>query len=213
MSSIDVPASVEKNADAILRVCAYHRRDFDLVVVRSRPHDMRPVQASLQAAFETLPTAELGILDRLPGELVLMILRELDIRSLFNFRQVNRRARIEATELREYRLVSKRGLEGLRGLLRAELAHRFTINDLFRFFITDKCSTCGAFKGLLFLLTAERCCFDCLQSSAHYRVLPFFAFAKLTHISPSRLKRLLKPGLQTVPGIYNIIKRASITMH
>ncbi|KAK3944831.1 hypothetical protein QBC46DRAFT_278870 [Diplogelasinospora grovesii] len=206
MSSIDVLANVEKHADAVLRVCSYHRRDFDLVVVRSRPHDMQPVQASLQAAFETLPTAELGILDRLPAELMSMVLRELDIRSFFHFRQVNRRARVLSTRLWEYELVSKHGLEGLRGLLRAELAHCFAIDDLYQPLITDKCSTCGAFGGLLFLFTAERCCFDCLQSSAHYRVLPPSTFARLAHISPSRLKRLSGPSLRTVPGIYNMME-------
>lgn len=44
-------------------------REFDLVAVLSRLHDMRPVQASLQVAFEALPTAELGLLDPLPAEL------------------------------------------------------------------------------------------------------------------------------------------------
>jgi hypothetical protein len=199
-------AEIEKHADAILRVCSYHRRDFDLVVVRSRPHEMQPVQAALRAAFETLPTAELGILGRLPVELISMVIRELDIRSFFHFRQVNRRARVLATGLWEYELVSKHGLEGLRGLLRAELADYFTISDLYRPLLADKCSTCGAFGGLLFLFTAERCCFACLQSSANYRVLPPSTFAKLAHISPSRLKRLAGPTLRTAPGIYNMME-------
>lgn len=206
MSGVDVLANVQNHADAIIRVCSYHRRDFDLVVVRSRPHDMQSAQASLQAAFETLPTAELGTLDRLPAELILMVLRKLDIRCVFHFRQVNRRARLLSTGLREYALVSQHGLEGLRGLLRAELAHCFVIDDLYRSLVTDKCSTCGAFGGLLFLFTAERCCFDCLQSSAHYRVLSPSAFTKLLHISPSRLKRLSGLSLRTVPGIYNMME-------
>ncbi|KAM7182769.1 hypothetical protein V8F33_014026 [Rhypophila sp. PSN 637] len=72
MNSIptDIRTDVKKDADAIIRVCSYHRRDFDLVVVRSRPHDMHSVQTSLQAAFETLPTAKLGIFDHLPVELI-----------------------------------------------------------------------------------------------------------------------------------------------
>ncbi|KUI57672.1 hypothetical protein VP1G_04950 [Cytospora mali] len=102
---------------------------------------MQPVQASLQTAFETLSTAELGILDHLPAELMSTVLRKLDIRSFFRFRQVNRRARVLSTELWEYKLVSKHGLEGLRGVLRAELSHCFTIDDLYRALITDKCST------------------------------------------------------------------------
>jgi len=206
MNSIptDIRTDVKKDADAIIRVCSYHRRDFDLVVVRSRPHDIQPVQTSLQAAFETLPTAKLGIFDPLPVELLFLVLRNLDIRSFFHFRQINRQARILSTGLYEHQLVSKHGLEGLRGLLRAGLAHCFTMVDLYRPLITDKCSTCGGFGGLLFLFTAERCCFHCLRSSAHYRVLPPSAFAKHAHMSPSRLLRLSGPTLQTVPGTYNM---------
>lgn len=201
----DIRTDVKKDADAIVRVCSYHRRDFDLVVVRSRPHDMQSVQTSLQAAFETSPTAKLGFFDHLPVELTFMVLCHLDIRSFFHFRQLNRRARVLSTGLHEYQLVSKHGLGGLRGLLRAGLAHYFTIVDLYRPLMTDKCSTCGGFGGLLFLFTAERCCFNCLQSSAHYRVLHPSAFAKLAHMSPSRLLRLSGPALQTVPGTYNMM--------
>lgn len=120
----DIRTDVKKDADAIVRVCSYHRRDFDLVVVRSRPHDMQSVQTSLQAAFETPPNAKLGIFDHLPVELSFMVLCHLDIRSFFHFRQLNRRARALSTGLHEYQLVSKHGLEGLRGLLRAGLARR-----------------------------------------------------------------------------------------
>ncbi|OAA62439.1 F-box domain, Skp2-like protein [Niveomyces insectorum RCEF 264] len=205
-SSVEAPANIDENADAILRVCSYHRRDFDLVVVRSRPHEMKPVEASLQAAFGSSPTAELGLVDRLPPELLWMVLRALDVRSYVRFRQVNRRARVLATELFEYKLVARHGLEGLRGLLRAGLAHGFTVPDLHRTLVTYACAACGAFGGLMFLFTAERCCFACLQSAARYRVLPVSTFAKLVGISPRRLVRLVGPGLRTVPGIYNMMK-------
>ncbi|KAK0617160.1 hypothetical protein B0T14DRAFT_259576 [Immersiella caudata] len=188
MNSIptDIRTHVKKHPDAIIRVCSYHRRDFDLVVVRSRPHEMQSIRTSLQAAFETLPAAKLGIFDRLPVELMFLVHRNLDIRSFFHFRQINRQARVLSTGLHEYQLISKHGLEGLRGPLRTGLAHCFTITDLYRPLVTDKCSTCGGFGGLLFLFTAERCCLDCLQSSAHYRVLPPVYFRQsCTHISKS----------------------------
>jgi len=76
-----------------------------------------------------LPTAKLGIFDHLPVELMFLVLHNLDIRSFFHFRQINRRARVLSAGLYEYQLVSKYGLEGLRGLLRAGLAYSFTIID------------------------------------------------------------------------------------
>ncbi|KAI1111952.1 hypothetical protein F5Y14DRAFT_287443 [Nemania sp. NC0429] len=206
MSKEDLSMELDKYSNTILQVCSYHRRDFDLVVIRSRPQEMQPIQASLQSAFTTTPTADLGILGRLPVELMLLTLLEFDIRSFFHFRQVNRQARIISTSLWEYNLVSKHGLEGLRGLLRAELAPYFTMCDLYRSLITDKCSACGAFGGYLFLFTAERCCFDCLQYSNRYRVIAPSAFAKLAKMSPGRLLRLSSQRLKTVPGIYNLKK-------
>ncbi|KAI0402742.1 hypothetical protein F4802DRAFT_608465 [Xylaria palmicola] len=195
------------HANAILQACSYHRRDFDLVVIRSRPHEMQRVGASLQSAFQTLPTANMGILDCLPPELMALVLHELDLRFFFPFRQVNRQFRIISTGLWEYKLVSQHGLEGLRGLLCAQLAPYFTISDLYRSLTTDKCSTCGAFGGHLFLFTAERCCFDCPLSSSHYRVLAQSAFARLAHLSLSRVNRLPGIRLRTVPGIYNMLER------
>ncbi len=83
---------------------------------------MQLVQASLRSAFESLPAANLGILGCLPVELMLLALQEVEMRSVFHFHQVNRQARIISTSLCEYNLVSKHGLEGLGGLLHAELA-------------------------------------------------------------------------------------------
>ncbi|KAI0201007.1 hypothetical protein F4808DRAFT_135701 [Astrocystis sublimbata] len=127
MSSADIVADVEMYATAILQ---------------------QRVEASLQSAFKTLPTANMGILNCLPPELMTLVLHMLDLRSFFAFRQVNRQSRMISTGLREYNLVSQPGLEGLRGLLRAQLAPYFTMRDL-RALTTDKCSTCGAFGGPL----------------------------------------------------------------
>lgn len=197
-------SDTEKHSDSILRVCSYHRLDYDLAVIRTRPHEMDVVQGSLQTAFQTTPATDLSILSRLPPELVSLILYELDILSYFKFRQVSRRARMLSTALQEYKLVAKYGLEGLRGLIRAELGRNFTIVDLCRSLITSSCTLCGAFGGFLFLLTATRCCFDCIKRSPKLRVLPPSTFAKLARISIPRLNRVVGPNLRTVPGRYGI---------
>lgn len=207
-------SEVDNKCDTILRVCSYHRRDFDLVVVRSRPHSMQLVQASLETAFDmtSTPTAaglDQGViswLDHLPAELVCMILRELDVRSLFYLRHVNRRARALVTNgLWEYKLVAKYGLEGLRGLLRSGLAQKFTIDDLYQPLVTDACSVCGGFGTFLFLPAAERCCFACLQSSDRYRVVPPYVLVNLARLPVAQLGRLSIPTLRTVPGLYDML--------
>ncbi|KAI1356185.1 hypothetical protein F5Y01DRAFT_268811 [Xylaria sp. FL0043] len=205
MSSSDsLAADVDERADTILRVCSYRREDFDRVTVYFPPEETQPVQSSLQSAFETLPTAGVGGLERVPAELISMILRELDVHS-FRFRQVNRQARIISTGLLEYRLVSRYCLQAVRALLHTQLAPFFTISDLYRTLTTDKCSTCGGFGGHMFLLTAEKCCFDCLVSSNNYRVFSPSTFAKLANIPLSRLGPRSGQRLRAVPGVYDTV--------
>ncbi|KAJ3556474.1 hypothetical protein NPX13_g10127 [Xylaria arbuscula] len=138
-------------------------------------------------------------------ELVLLVLRAFDVRSYFSFRQVNRKARLIATGIREYKLISKYGLEGLQGLLRTKLAPCFTMGDLYRPLVTDKCLNCGNFGSLLFLLTAERCCFACLLTSVHYRTIAPPTFTELSDMSPSLIDHQPIPKLRTVPGVYNFL--------
>lgn len=194
-----------KHQDAILRVCSYHRHDFAITLIRTRPHEMEVVQASLQAAFKTLPASEPSILDRLPLEIAGMVLHNLDILSYFRFRQVNHQARILSTQLREYELVAKHGLEGLRSLLRTNLAHAFTIVDLYQALISPICNFCRGFGTFLFLPTVQRCCFDCIGEAPDLRVLsPTVVEKKAEVVDTDQLHRLLGLKLRTVPGLYNI---------
>ncbi|KAM7198842.1 hypothetical protein V8F33_004856 [Rhypophila sp. PSN 637] len=190
-TDLDIQAEVQNHADAIIRACSYYPSEFGdfKMVVHTRPDHMEQVQASLQSPFETLPTATLGMLDNLPVELIYIVLRHLDIRSFFRFRQVNRLARFLAAGIKDYRMVSRYGLEGLRGLLRVGIADYFDISDLYRPLKTNKCST--------------RCCFSCLEHSDHYFILPRRFFVNVAHISTTKLQRLAGPAsLQVVPGFY-----------
>lgn len=200
----DVDSAADDDADGIVRVCSYHRRDFDLVLICSRPHEMQAAQSLMQIPFATPPTAGLGLLDRLPRELVVMVLHNLDIQSYFRFRQVNRQARVLSTLARPYKLVARYGLEALRSLLRTNLASRFTISQLFAQLASYKCTTCGDFAGFLFLFTLARCCFACIESHPHFSVVAF-AFARQPQISVTRLHQQLASVLCTVPGLYSMV--------
>lgn len=199
----------DKYADAILRVCTYRRLDFDLVTVRSRPYVTEVVQDTLQTAFEISPAAGLGDLDYLPEELLIMVIKNLDILTYFRFRRVNRYARILSTVPREYQLVAKYGVEGLRALLRSDCARRFNIMDLYHLLITDTCGLCGNFGGFLFLLTATRCCFTCLQESSKLRVISTTDFARRAGISTHQLNVSYGSTLRTVSGQYSMSTEGS----
>ncbi|KAF4447331.1 F-box domain, Skp2-like protein [Fusarium austroafricanum] len=97
---------------SIVDVCSYRRRDYEETLIQYEPEEMQIVHESLQNPFDTPPLSNLGVLDSLPIELLNEVLRDLDILSYTRFRHVNRRARILGSELREYKLVIKHGLEG-----------------------------------------------------------------------------------------------------
>ncbi|KAF5265174.1 hypothetical protein FOXYS1_4025 [Fusarium oxysporum] len=191
----------------ILEVCAYHRRDFDLVLIRSRPHENQGVRDSIEKPFTTTPTVKLGALDVLPNELLNIILRNLDLLSYFRFRHVNRRSRILASELQEYKAVVRHGIEGFRGMLRTRLATYFTFKDMYRALIDETCSFCKNFGGFLYLPTAARCCFACIENAPELRVISMSALSKLTKISAKRLSLHIGYVLRTVPGIYSMEER------
>ncbi|UZP38708.1 hypothetical protein NXS19_006524 [Fusarium pseudograminearum] len=152
-----------QDAQDIIRVCAYHRYEFDDLLVRTP--DSKLQAPFLQSASNTPVSSSLGALDRLPKELMVMILQELDIVSYLRFRAVNNRARDLATDTREYSQAVKHGLAGLKTLLRVQTAQLFTMKAFYRALISPSCQFCGKFGTFLFLLKCQRCCFTCLEIS------------------------------------------------
>lgn len=143
---------------AILRVAAYHRRDFELIVVCSDPQKHSTIQPFISEPFSNPPSAALGTMRHLPSEVLAEICSYLDILSSFRLRQVNRMARQVVSELPAYRDLSRYGLESLRTALRTGIADWFLLSDLYCTLCTSGCAQCGFFGPLLFLPTIERCC-------------------------------------------------------
>lgn len=130
-----------------------------------------------------------------------MLCLELDIRSCFNFRQANRRARQVVSGLYEYRTLAQNALETVRAVLRTSKSLPITISDLYRTLCDRRCAVCDAGFGAFFLLSAIRCCYMCLEFAPELCVVLLAALSKTTHLSRKRLERLL-PVLRTVPGSY-----------
>ncbi|RMJ03665.1 hypothetical protein CDV36_014806, partial [Fusarium kuroshium] len=126
---------IEEHRQEVLRVCSYHRSDFASDLVYTRPRKIQVIAPLLQTHFTEPspskhgPPFRLGVLDVFTPELLVNILLQLDIVSYLRFRHVNRYARVIATHLPEYKLVSKHGLEGLAAILRTGLGEYFTIKD------------------------------------------------------------------------------------
>jgi hypothetical protein len=185
--------------DAYNTVASYPL-EIERRVVFSEHSVMQPVQASLEAAFDTTPTATLGDLGRLPVEILMMILRHMNIRTFFRFRQVNLRVRELSAAIKEYETIAKYALGAVRALLRTNLAGG-TVNSLYQELQSDRCKTCHGFGGLLFLLTAQRCCFNCLLHSSRYHVMGLDEFYNSANVTREALRH--RPVLRTVSGKYD----------
>ncbi|KAI8722772.1 hypothetical protein NCS52_00422000 [Fusarium sp. LHS14.1] len=212
---------IEEYRQDVLRVCSYHRTDFARAVVRTLPRKLQVIAPLLQKHFTTPspfksgPPFKLGVLDLLTPELLVYILLQLDIVSYLQFRRVNRHARVVATLLHEYKLVSNHGLEGLVALLRTKLGEFFTIKDLYRTLVTYSCKLCGGFGCFLFLPDCTRCCLTCLTEAPELRmtIVPslFSQFLPVEGLTEYHQSQLV-PVLHGVRGKYYLWHSRSVSL-
>ncbi|OAL56907.1 hypothetical protein IQ07DRAFT_22378 [Pyrenochaeta sp. DS3sAY3a] len=194
------------DVEAILRVSAYHRKDFDLAVIWFPP---RTHTNTLTSALPVLsrPTAACGELDRLPLELISSICLELDIESLLRFRQTNTRARQIVSVLHEFRVVTTHAINPLCALLRTGAARAVTLLDFYRLLCSQSCSLCKHQYGdLVHLPLWIRCCSSCLRrDSIGIRVATLTTVKRILRLSRKSLEKL--PKLTTLPGTYTMDER------
>ncbi|GAB1729779.1 hypothetical protein NU195Hw_g5733t1 [Hortaea werneckii] len=186
--------------ESILRVAAYHRRDFDRAVISFR------INAHINILTPTLPdstsTATLGHLDELPLELLHQICLDLDVASVFRFRQTNTRARQILDALHEHRIITKHALDPFCALLRTGLAAKVSLSDFYRLLCTQECSLChGSHGDLVHLPLWIRCCSTCLtQNQYPIRMVALSAAKRILRLPKYSLAQL--PSLKTLPGTY-----------
>lgn len=155
----------EEHADAITRIAAYHRKDYSLSVIWFSPLEHTKIRQSIATPFQRDANDGLAALDRLPLELLYETLSQLDVFSLFKFRQVNLRSRQMVDSLKQYRMIVSHGLNLLCALLRTRLAIDISILDFYNALCTKPCTLCGEFGGFISILAWKRCCFKCLQEA------------------------------------------------
>ncbi|KAL1877376.1 hypothetical protein VTK73DRAFT_8671 [Phialemonium thermophilum] len=192
----------EEQTDAIIRVAAYHRRDFSLSVIWFPSREHTHVRRSISTPFERTSNIGLGSLDRLPLELMHSTLVYLDMQSVFKFRQVNLRSRQIVDSIRQYQVVVSHGLNLLCALLRTHIAAHVSLFDFYHALCTRACAICNEFAGFISLLTWERCCFKCLRQAPQMEVRPVAALRRQFHLTRAELRKMR--SFKTLPGIYSM---------
>ncbi|KAK4237893.1 hypothetical protein C8A03DRAFT_34137 [Achaetomium macrosporum] len=191
----------EEQADDITRVAAYHRKDYDLAVIWFSASEHVLIRASIATSFGRTSNHGLGVLERLPLEVLYDVVLRLDMQSLFKLRQTNLRARQIVDSLKEYRLVVSHGLNVFCALLRTGIATGVSLSDFYNALCTENCSICGEFSGFVSLPAWTRCCFACLQKAPETQVRSLARVRKRFRLRKRELDTL-RP-FKTLVGFYS----------
>lgn len=195
----------EKHAEAIVRTIAHHREDFDRAVIWFSPEQHAPVRPWIAKPFQRTPETSLGgLLERLPLEVLHHIMSEMDMDTLFKFRQVNLRLRHRADSLHKYQMAATHGLNALCALLRTKLARHITLSTFYDGLCTKACSFCGEFGAFVKLMTWTRCCFTCFQNKAS-PIKPLAGLGKTYHLTRAEMRGLR--SFKTLSGHYMLDQR------
>ena len=148
-------------------------------------------------------------LDRLPVELLVEILLQLDIPSLTRFRCLSRRGMALVNALPQYTAILKHCPNIIRAIVSIQ-ADGFDCGTLYRTLCTSQCSTCNQFGDHLYLIDCRRTCYLCYITRPEFFPLSsreacrlFSSSAKRQDTSPRKLLELVKvPSILSLPGRY-----------
>jgi hypothetical protein len=208
--------------DRRVRATTYHRTDIRQWVISFAPGFHNDVHYYLVTDFSSTPASDLGDLQKLPMELIQMICNLLDVKSCFQFRQVNRLSRQIVTSIPQYRRIAKVGITSLAATLRSGMAQHLTFPDLDRVLLQRRCEVCDKrFGGFIYLPTAKRVCLSCLTRDAHMdgrrhttrpqlNTVSLASFAKAAGYSTQRFRQLV-PVMKSLPGTYLGLRRNAVS--
>ncbi|WEW58968.1 hypothetical protein PRK78_004436 [Emydomyces testavorans] len=165
---------------------------------------MVPVKAILPATVlcdDT--TSSLGpALDRLPLEILHCIFSLLDFRSLSRLSQVSRQGKRAVEMLPAYRDVKRHASKALDALNRTGLLSQHPAILVYDTLRTEACVYCQNFSPFLFLISCERCCYNCLSFNPALRLLTV-RVAKI-YFGLSRKDASQLSVLLSLPGSYRV---------
>ncbi|KAF4951042.1 hypothetical protein FGADI_7779 [Fusarium gaditjirri] len=183
MASISVPDTksmpdaskitqdITPNTRELVRTCFYKRSKYYFPTLRPETHEFSDEVRRLFSRCYKTETPNLGALACLPQDILEDIALSLDMDSFRRFRQVSRGARYLLTAITAYRRVLRYAPDALNALRRTDLSGHVSYEDVHSTLMTSKCAFCGLFGDFLFLPTAKRCCFKCLNTSPETAVV------------------------------------------
>ena len=138
-------------------------------------------------------------------ELLDMVLLDLDLRTLTDFRRLNKLAMQVVDSLPPYKKIFQHAPSTLRGSLSIGTARSITCPDLYEKLCTAECDCCGEDSGgYLYLVTFRRVCFFCFTEEQSFLPLLRSDVARKFALPFSEVAKL--PSMMTIPGRYSRAK-------
>ncbi|KAI8407879.1 hypothetical protein FOFC_10807 [Fusarium oxysporum] len=160
-----ITQNIKVSRSELLHTCFYKRTKYYFPTLDPKAHEFSQEVRRFFSRCHKTQTPNLGVLARLPQDLLEEIVLHLDIDSFRRFRQVSRRARYLSTVITIYQRVLRCAPDALNALRRTDLSGYVSYSDVYTALTTSKCTFCGRFGEFMFLPTAKRCCFECLRAS------------------------------------------------
>jgi hypothetical protein len=158
------------------------------------------------ASKKTFPRAfaqkTLGTLSTLPVELLHEALAQLDVRTLVDFRYVNRRAAEVVNALPDYKLIAKHAPNTLRGILIVGAGRSTTCKDISDALCMEECNVCGELGGYLYLPTCKRVCWICWVAADVFQPLARPHAQRQFGLNEETLNGLTH--IKIMPGSYSV---------
>lgn len=149
----------------------------------------------------TVLRADLGALDVLPQELLVIVPHYLDLQTLTDFRRVNHQARRSVDAVPEYSICVRYAPNAIRGMLCLGSARFNTCLDLYEKICTPNCDKCGDFGGYIYLVTCRRACFLCFTENTSYLPLLRSDVIRKFGLGSKQLDDI--PHIRSRPGRYS----------
>lgn len=174
------------------------------VFLESRDHTLDDIENLCpldNGQHSRFPSYTLGSLEQLPVELINMVLIQLEIRSLTDFRRVNRRAMQVVDSIPQYKKIILHAATSIRGSLSIGTGNLFSCQELYEKLCTAGCDSCGDLGGYLYLVTCRRVCFLCFTEKTEY--LPLLRADAIRKFGLHREDIATLPSMKSIPGRYS----------
>lgn len=158
----------------------------------------KPAQRS---AIRRRSNSSIGMLDRLPLEILQWALNLLDFQSLSRVSRASLLAKSVVESLPSYRDLMEHAPQTLKALGLTGLVHVYSAAALHDTLQSEACVSCGEYGAFLSLLTCERCCYECLHQNHALWAIPINQAKKCFGLSLNHLKQA--SILHSIPGVYS----------